>query len=271
MATKYLARGSITATGTWSSANPVTADDLIVNDDFGPLVNDVSAYGGVDLESLVYKPGAVGRFGGGTAGGFTASVDNTADAKIVMEGTDVVHYQAADANNVDVNAGNVYHAMAGTHGTITQSGGEVWGGGGAVITNFYNAAGGISDHGYNATKGTIFEVSSGTHNIRREYATIKVRGNAVVIIDLDDQISVDAATELHIDGGTVILINGAIPIVYGNAGKLDNRKARKSFELGATTLQMLGTYVQPSTRVTMTNQSSPGAMDRPVSSPIQVA
>lgn len=255
-------------TGTWSGGNPATSDNLTVNDEFGPLIGDLSTYSAQTPASLEYKPGAIGRMAGGNSGGLGMPIGN-----LILRGTSVEHTQAANCTNADIGPGNKLYTISGTTGTVTQDGGNFESSSSAAITNYINAGGGESTIEDDGTKGTLFKAMSGRHLVKKEFANYDIGGDAYVTIDLDDSISVHADTQLDISGGskcTVVMVNGAIPHVYGDGGRIDNRKARNDFEIGATNLVLIGVRVDESPRVTMSNASSPGAMDRPVSAPVSM-
>jgi len=271
MATKILSRGAVTMTSTWSGGNPVNADDLIVNDEFGPMVGDLSTYSAITAESLRFKAGAIGRFGGGNDGPVLLQINATADSVLELRGTRVKYTLGSDCNNADIGPGNELYITAGTTGTITQDGGRLEVASGGDVTNYYNAGGGETIIKNDGTRGTLFKASAGKHLVEKEFATYDISGTAEVTIDLDDSISVNANTELHTSSSKALtLINAPITKVWGDAGIIDNTKARIDFTLGATTLELLGVKVKESPRVTMTNASSPGGMNRPVSAPIAV-
>ena len=271
MATQTFNRGGTDATNDWSGAGPALGEDLIVNDRFGPVVDNLN-HASVGLESLQFLPGAVGRFGGGSAGAFKVQIDNTTDAKLIMHGTQVECTIDAGSvtdkiENVDIIAGNRLHIVGGFPEDITMSGGLLTLAGAVKSANFYSV-GGESDHAYHSTNGTVFTALAGTHNIRRGYGTVNVGEGATVIIDLDPSV-VMTSMVLNIWGGAAILMNGNYPEIYGWGGKLDFSGARTVSTPGSTAFKLLGTRVIENPSVIDTsNITGYGAMSRPIGSPI---
>lgn len=270
MATQTFNRGGTDATNDWSGAGPTLGYDMIVNDRFGPVTNNLD-HSTIGLESLQFLPGAVGRFGGGSDGAYLVQIDNTTDAKLIMHGTQVELTIDAGAvtdkiENADIIAGNTLYVTGGFAEDVTMSGGYFSIAGAAKSANFY-AVGGESDHAYHSTDGVEFTALAGTHNIRRGYATVNVGEGATVIIDLDDSVTTTGFT-LNIWGGTVILINGNFPSIYGYGGILDLTKARTIQTPGSTAFKLLGTRVlENPTVIDTSNVTGYGAMDRPIGSP----
>ena len=267
--TTKIQQGGVTMTGTWSGANPVAADDLIVNSSIQPITQALSTYAAISVESLKILAGSVGRIGGGGAGALQLDVDNSADSVLMCRGTSFALTYGGTAIDLGIGPGNEVNLDGATiSGDVTMDGGRFTSASGSTISNFY-ATGGQSHIMNDGNRGTLFRVSSGRHLVQKEFATYDISGDAVVTIDLDVSITVDAATQLNQHSGHIENLHAPIPNYYGTGGTLDNRKATTAHELRATVCELLGVRVNENTEtVDMSNASSPGGMNRPVSGPV---
>lgn len=269
MPTGYFDRGGTDATNDWD-ITVASGDDLYVNDEFGPVVDNLGL-SAIALESLQFIDGAIGRFGGGNAGPLEIEVDFSTDAKLIMHGTRVelnVDFGASGkCENVDMRPGNKLVVANGLVEDSTMQGGDMTLAGGAENTNHYQHHG-ESYMRYNSTAGTELIVVGGVCRVDREYENIYVGQGGFLILDYNDAVTPNASAFIEINGGTVMVVNAPIPIVKGWGGHIMLNKARRPFAFGATTFKLLGTKITefPGT-VDVSNISHYGAMQRPIGSP----
>jgi hypothetical protein len=215
---------------------------------------------------MTIKPGASGTIGGGSAGAFIADFDSSSDAFVSNRGNVALYITAggdgATVNNFDFGPGSQNYLQGGTFSTVTGNGGLLEANGSTILGTVH-LMGGASVIEYHATDATLIRVMAGTHVIKRMPTTLEVGGTARVVLDPDDAEGFTGKS-IKITGGYIDWRAGAVPEVEGDAGTIDFSNNRRAFTPGATSFVVTGAKITPSSEVSTTNVTYPGALKRDI-------
>lgn len=237
MATEYLNEGAVTfeAAG-WSGSGIADSNDYIVEYPFGPITAGLDQSSlTTGIESLYFKPGAVGIVGGGSNGPFIVDADASADAYVANYGNVTLYIQAGGGsstiNNFSCGSGSINYLQGGTFTEVSHDGGILTANASTIITTYYQSAG-TSTIEYNATDATTIEVNGGTMELKRLPTTLNINAGRV-ILDADDAEDTSGKT-INVKGGRLDWRFGAVPTVNLDGGTVDFSNNRRAFTPGST-------------------------------------